>query len=78
VRTFVRVTASGAQLPPVTLRAGRRLTARVFRESGALVPQALVRIYRVVSLDDGTQRALSLGEGISDSTGVATILLPQQ
>jgi len=78
VRTFVRVTASGAQVAPVTLRAGRRLTARVLRDAGTIVPQALVRIYRLVTLDDGTQRALSLGEGISDSDGVATILLPQQ
>jgi hypothetical protein len=78
VRTFVRVTASGAQVAPITLRPGRRLTALVLRDAGTLVPQALVRIYRVLTLDDGTQRALSLGEGISDSTGVATILLPQQ
>jgi len=50
----------------------------VLRDAGTIVPQALVRIYRLVTLDDGTQRALSLGEGISDSDGVATILLPQQ
>jgi hypothetical protein len=78
LRTFVRVTATGAQLDPVTLHTGRRLTARVLRDAGTLVPQALVRIYRLVTLDDGTQRALALGEGISDASGVVTILLPQQ
>ena len=78
LRTFVRVTTTGVQLDPVTLRTGRRLTARVLRDAGTIVPQALVRIYRLVTLDDGTQRALPLGEGISDSSGVVTILLPQQ
>jgi len=41
-----------------------------------VVDQALVRIYRPVILDDGTTRALLLGEAVSNSSGEVGILLP--
>ena len=55
---------------------GRTLTATLRRDAGTVVGQALVRIYRPVILDDGSSRALLLGEAVSDSTGQVGILLP--
>ena len=78
LRRLVRVTAAGTQLPAVTLPSGRTLTARVLRDGGTLVPQALLRVYRRETLEDGTARALLLGEDVSDESGVARLLLPQQ
>ena len=78
LRRFVLLTAAGALLDTVTVPTGRHLTARVLRDAGTLVPQALVRVYRQGTLADGTPRALLLGEGVSDENGVVTILLPQQ
>jgi hypothetical protein len=78
LRRLVRVTASGAQLDPVTLASGRTLTARVLRDAGSVVPQALVRVYRRETLEDGTARAVLLGEDVSDESGGVRILLPQQ
>ncbi|HZJ55985.1 MAG TPA: hypothetical protein VFD38_17715 [Myxococcaceae bacterium] len=78
LRRLVRLTASGAQLPVVTLAPGRTLTARVLRDAGTVVPQALLRVYRRETLDDGTPRALLLGEDVSDGSGVVRLLLPQQ
>jgi hypothetical protein len=75
---MVRVTASGAQLDPLTLPTGRTLTARVLRDAGSVVPQALVRVYRLETLEDGKARALLLGEHVSDENGVVSILLPPQ
>ncbi|HVP59798.1 MAG TPA: hypothetical protein VMT11_04545 [Myxococcaceae bacterium] len=75
---LIRVTSSGGELDPVTLPTGRTLTARVVRDAGTLVPQALVRVYRRETLEDGTTRALLLGEDVSDESGVVRILLPQQ
>ncbi len=77
-RRLVRVTMDGAQLEPLTLPTGRTLTARVLRDAGQVVPQALVRIYRQQTLEDGTARALLLGEDVSDESGEVRILLPQQ
>jgi len=77
-RTFVRVPATGVQLDPIVLRPGRSLTALVVRENGTVVTQALVRIYHRISVDGGADRALLLGEGVSDGNGRVTILLPQQ
>jgi hypothetical protein len=76
LRRLVRVSATGLQLEPVTLPTGRTLTARVFRVSTP-VPQALLRIYRKDTLDDGTPRAVLLGQGISDDSGLVKVLLPQ-
>jgi len=76
LRRFVLVPPTGDQLEPFSLATGRRLTARVARDGGAVVPQALVRVYRQGTLEDGTPRALLLGEGVSDEHGVVTILLP--
>jgi len=78
VRSYVRVDPAGTQLDPIAIPTGRSLTAVVLRDAGTPVPEALVRVYRNVVLDDGAPRALVLGEGVSDTTGVATILLPQQ
>ena len=77
-RRLVRVTSSGVQLPAITLGTGRTLTARVVRDGGALVPQALLRVYRRESLEDGTAQALLLGQSVSDESGVVRLLLPQQ
>jgi len=78
LRRLVQVTPSGAQLGPVSLPTGRTLTARVLRGAGTLVPQALLRVYRKETLDDGTARVLLLGENVSDQNGVVRLLLPQQ
>jgi len=78
LRRLVQVTPSGAQLGPVGLPTGRTLTARVLRDAGTLVPQALLRVYRKETLDDGTARVLLLGENVSDQNGVVRLLLPQQ
>jgi hypothetical protein len=78
LRRLVRVTSTGAQLAPVTLPTGRTLTARVLRGSATPVPQALLRVYRRETLDDGTHRALLLGENVSDDSGLVRLLLPQQ
>ena len=78
VRRLVRVTSSGTQLPVVTLAVGRTLTARILRDAGTVVPQALLRVYRRETLEDGTPRALLLGEDVSDQSGVVRVLLPQQ
>ena len=77
LRRLVRVNGTGLQLEPVTLPTGRTLTARVFRDSGTLVPQALLRVYRKDTLDDGTPRAVLLGQGVSDDSGLVQVLLPQ-
>jgi len=77
LRRLVRVTASGTQLEPMTVPTGRTLSARVLRDAGVVVPQALVRIYQRSALEDGTARALLLGEDVSDESGVVSILLPQ-
>lgn len=76
LRQFARLTTAGLQLGTIVLPSGRRLTARVLRESGTSVAQALVRVYRQVTLEDGTPRALLLGEGVSNESGLVTILLP--
>ena len=78
LRRLVRVTSTGVQLAPVTLPAGRTLTARVLRGSATPVPQALLRVYRRETLDDGTARALLVGENVSDDSGLVRLLLPQQ
>lgn len=78
VRRLVQVGPGGTQLAPTTLLTGRTLTARVLRSAGTPIPQALVRVYRRDTLDGGTARALLLGEGVSDVTGVVRLLLPQQ
>jgi hypothetical protein len=78
LRRLVRVTSSGAELPVVTLAAGRTLTARILRDAGTVVPQALLRVYRLETLEDGTPRALLLGEDTSDPLGAVRLLLPQQ
>lgn len=78
LRRIVLVTASGAQLDPFQVPTGRQLTARVLRDAGTHVSQALVSIYRQVLLEDGTPHALLLGQGISDESGTVRILLPQQ
>jgi hypothetical protein len=75
LRTYVRI-GSGGSLPDATLVTGRTLTAMLRRDAGTVVDQALVRIYRSVVLDDGSPRALLLGEAVSDSTGLVSILLP--
>src|SRR5262249_47400572 len=75
VRSFARIQGGGT-LPDHTLIIGRTLTASLRRDAGAVVDQALVRIYRSVTLDDGSTRALLLGEAVSDSTGQVRILLP--
>jgi len=77
LRRLVRVTGTSLQLEPVTLPTGRTLTARVFRVSTP-VPQALLRVYRKDTLDDGTPRAVLLGQGVSDASGLVQVLLPQQ
>jgi hypothetical protein len=78
LRTFQLVTTSEPAPLHLVLSSGRRFTAQVRRDSGGVVPQALVRIYRPVSLDDGTARALLLGEALTDSAGQVEILLPSQ
>jgi hypothetical protein len=78
LRRLVRVTSSGLQLGPMALPTGRTLTARILRDAGTLVPQALLRVYRSETLDGGTTRALLLGESVSDQNGVVRLLLPQQ
>ena len=75
VRSFVRIQGGGT-LPGTTLVTGRTLTATLRRDAGTVVGQALVRIYRLVILDDGSTRALLLGEAVSDSSGQVGILLP--
>jgi hypothetical protein len=75
LRSFTRI-AGGGSLPETTLVTGRTLTAVLRRDGGTPVDQALVRIYRSVVLDDGSSRALLLGEAVSDSTGQVGILLP--
>lgn len=76
LRRLVRVTGTGLQLEPVTLPTGRTLTARVLRVSTP-VPQALLRVYRQDTLDDGTPRAVLLGQAVSDESGLVKLLLPQ-
>jgi hypothetical protein len=78
LRRLVRVTSAGTQLPVVPLALGRTLTARILRDAGTVVPQALLRVYRLETLEDGTPRALLLGEDVSDPLGVVRLLLPQQ
>ncbi|HSP18973.1 MAG TPA: hypothetical protein VLQ79_05650 [Myxococcaceae bacterium] len=78
VRNLVAVPAAGAQLEPIQVTEGRELTARVLRKSGAHVSHALVSVYRPVTVDGGTPRALLLGQGVSDESGTVRILLPQQ
>jgi len=78
LRRLVRVTPSGTQLGAITLPTGKTLTARVMRQAGTVVPQALLRVYRLEALDGGTARALLLGENVSDQDGVVRLLLPQQ
>ena len=75
---LVRVPAGATQLAPMTVPTGRTLTARVLRDAGTPVSQALVRVYRRETLEDGTSRALLLGEAVSDESGVVRLLLPQQ
>jgi hypothetical protein len=75
LRSFTRIEVGGS-LPEATLITGRTLTAVLRRDGGTAVGQALVRIYRSVVLDDGSSRALLLGEAVSDSTGQVSILLP--
>ena len=72
---FFRI-QGGGMLPDATLVVGRTLTANLRRDGGTVVDQALVRIYRPVILDDGTTRALLLGEAVSNSSGEVGILLP--
>jgi len=76
LRRLIRVSGTGLQLEPLTLPTGRTLTARVLRVS-APVPQALLRVYRKDTLDDGTPRAVLLGQGVSDDSGLVRLLLPQ-
>jgi hypothetical protein len=76
LRRVVRVTGTGLQLDPVTLPTGRTLTARILRVSTP-VPQALLRVYRKDTLDDGTPRAVLVGQGVSDVSGQVRVLLPQ-
>jgi len=78
VRRLVEVSQAGTQLTPTTIPTGRTLTARVLRNAGTPVAQALVRVYRREALDGGTPRALLLGEAVSDASGVVRLLLPQQ
>jgi hypothetical protein len=78
LRQLVRVSAPGTQLAPATLRTGSTLTARILRDAGTIVQQALLRVYRRESLDGGPDRALLLGEDVSDQNGVVRILLPRQ
>ena len=78
LRSFQRVTGSEVVPLQLVLKPGRRFTAQVRRESGAGVSEALVRIYRPVLLDDGTQRALPLSEALTDPSGQVEILLPTQ
>jgi hypothetical protein len=77
-RRLVQVPSSGTQLPPVTVRTGKTLTARILREAGTLVQQALLRVYRVETLDGGSPRAILVGQDVSDQNGVVQVLLPQQ
>src|SRR4029453_12475322 len=76
VRRLVRVTSSGTELPVVALAAGRTLTARILRDAGSVVPQALLRVYRLETLEDGTPRALLLGEDVSAPLARARALPP--
>jgi len=78
LRRLVRVPSSGTQLAPVTVPTGKTLTARILREAGPLVQQALLRVYRVETLDGGTPRAILVGQDVSDQNGVVRVLLPQQ
>ena len=78
VRRLIRVTSSGAQLAPLTLPNGKTLTARIVRDAGTVLPQALLRLYRNETLDGGTARALLVGQDVSDQNGVVRVLLPQQ
>ena len=78
LRRLVRVTGSGSQLAPLTLPTGRTLTARILRDAGTALPQALLRVYRRETLDDGTPRALLVGQDVSDQNGVVRLLLPEQ
>ena len=78
LRQLVRVSPLGTQLAPVTLPAGRTLTARILRDAGTLVQQALLRVYRRETQDAGPDRALLVGENVSDQNGVVRILIPLQ
>ncbi len=78
VRSLVLVPTTGSQLEPFRMPTGRTLTARVLRDAGTRVTQALVRIYHPVTVQDGGTRALLLGQGVSDESGTVRILLPQQ
>ena len=78
LRRLVSVTSAGTQLPVVSLTPGRTLTARILRDAGTVVPQALLRVYRLETLPDGTPRALLIGEDVSDPDGAVRLLLPQQ
>jgi hypothetical protein len=78
LRSFQRVTGSDVAPLQLVLKPGRRFTAQVRRDTGAGVPQALVRIYRAVTLDDGSQRAMPLSEGLTDASGQVEILLPTE
>jgi hypothetical protein len=78
LRRLVRVPSSGTQLAPVTVPTGKTLTARILREAGPLVQQALLRVYRVETPDGGTPRAILVGQDVSDQNGVVRVLLPQQ
>jgi len=78
LRRLVRVTSSGTQLGAIALPAGKTLTARVMRQAGTVVPQALLRVFRLEALDGGTARALLVGENVSDQDGVVRLLLPEQ
>ena len=78
LRQLVRVSSSGTQLATATLPTGRTLTARILRDAGTIVQQALLRVYRREAQDGGPDRAVLLGEDVSDQDGVVRILLPQQ
>jgi hypothetical protein len=62
----------------MTLPTGRTLTAQILRDAGTFVQQALVRVYRRQALDGGPDRALLVGQDVSDDNGVVRILIPQQ
>ena len=77
LQPFVQVPLTGSRSrSPFRMPTGRTLTARVLRDAGTRVSQALVRVYHQVTVqDDGTPRALLLGQGVSDENGTVRILL---
>jgi hypothetical protein len=78
LRQLVQVGPSGTQLAPVALPTGRTLTAQILRDAGTFVQQALLRVYRREALDGGPDRAVLVGQDVSDQNGVVRILIPQQ